>query len=342
MYQTNNHYSPYLDGTLALQIQHENNPTLAEFITNTWLPLAVEDGEHKASTVIFYRSMCRRIISYFPEAPINSITGLDIDKFMKRLRSEQVDGKSLSPSTIQHHFNTLRTIMQYAYKHDIIHKNPFLTATKPKVPGKDVDALSPEEIQQFTHAAADSPLDFHCMLLLLLTTGIRRGECMGLQWQDIDWANQSLHIQRIATRTTKGPISIGTPKTLNSVRFIPLSDNMCALLEMYQECIQKNNDADLSTAFLFPSRTNIFIPRDPTSVTRKVKSFMAKSGLPDYSPHDLRHTFASQMLANGADLKSVQNILGHSNPSTTLKFYAKADHKQMQKAAAKFTAAYGL
>lgn len=331
----------FVDGTSAIQIQQEHSPTLTEFITDTWMPLAVEDGELKDSTISFYKSMCKRIFEFFQDTPIDEIKGLDIDRFMKHLRSEQENGKVLSPCTVQHYFNTLRTIFQYAYCHEVINKNPFIIATKPKVPMKDVNALSQEEIQQFMRAVLTVPLDFQCMLLLFLTTGIRRGECMGLQWQDVNFSDMRIHIQRTATRT-KGAIMIGTPKTLNSVRFVPISKKMSELLKEYLEHIHKSNDVDLGTAFLFPGRTSIFQPRDPTSVTRKVKSFMKKNGLSDYSPHDLRHTTASQMLACGADIKSVQNILGHSNPSTTLKFYAKADLKQMKEAANKFTSAYGL
>ena len=85
-----------------------------------------------------------------------------------------------------------------------------------------------------------------------------------------------------------------------------------------------------------------FEARDPSAITRHMKRFIKSAGLPDVSPHDLRHTCASLLLSSGADIKSVQEILGHADASTTLNFYVKTDLRQMRVATDRYAKAFGL
>ena len=94
--------------------------------------------------------------------------------------------------------------------------------------------------------------------------------------------------------------------------------------------------------YLFPKGNEPLMARDPNSVTKRVKRFMNNNGLLDMSPHDLRHSCATLLLINGADIKSVQEILGHADASTTLNFYVKTDLKQMRSATEKYAKAFGL
>ena len=106
---------------------------------------------------------------------------------------------------------------------------------------------------------------------------------------------------------------------------------------------QLNNDRNFKAKdFLFPSITDNTKPRDPNSITRRVKRFMKANNLPDLSPHDLRHSCATLLLSNGADIKSVQDILGHTDASTTLNFYVRSDLQNMKNATEKFGQAFGL
>lgn len=98
----------------------------------------------------------------------------------------------------------------------------------------------------------------------------------------------------------------------------------------------------MKSAFLFPKGVDVFQPCDPNAITRRVKHFMTRNGFPDLSPHDLRHSCATLLLAEGADIKSVQEILGHADASTTLDYYVKSDLQQMKTATQKYAAAFNL
>ena len=115
------------------------------------------------------------------------------------------------------------------------------------------------------------------------------------------------------------------------------------LLQKYRKQMQAEHpNTILKNAFLFPNKDDVFLPRDPNSVTRRVKRFMKNNDFPDLSPHDLRHSCATLLLSQGADIKSVQEILGHADASTTLNFYVKADLQQMKSATEKYAAAFNL
>ncbi len=316
-----------------------------DFINEVWLPLQVRNGTCKATTVAFYKNMARVITNYFGGCYLQEITPIQIQKYLIYLRTEyrSPQNKSLSVKTIRHHYATLNNIFRYAERQEIILKNPMLKVDAPKKEKKPVDALTPEQAQKFFSSMAECPLDFRCILFLLITTGIRRGECMGLKWCDIDEKEMVIHIERNVTYTPESGVQVSTPKTANSIRSVPIMESTLKLLMEYRAQFQSDHpEKKISKAFLFPKDNSIYEARDPNSVTRRVKRFMRNHNLPDMSPHDLRHSCGSLLLASGADIKSVQEILGHASASTTLNFYVRTDLTQMRSATNKYADAFGL
>jgi len=228
-------------------------------------------------------------------------------------------------------------------KQELILKNPMDKVDKPRLQKHKVDALSEEEAKKFFAALNNCPLDFRCMLHLLITTGIRRGECIGLKWRDIDEVRSVIRIERNVSYTKESGIIVSTPKTAASMRVIPIMTSTLAMLNSLKRQMQRENpNMIIEDAFIFPGEASIFSPRDPAAVTQRVKRFMKANNLPDMSPHDLRHSCATLLLSSGADIKSVQEILGHTNASTTLNFYIRTDLNQMQTATNKLASAFGL
>ena len=171
------------------------------FINELWFPICICDGEHKPNTIAFNRNISNTIAAYFSGKAIQRITGTDIQKYLIFLRTEYRTplGKPLAPKTIRHHYCTLANIFSFAMKQEIILKNPMDKVDCPKLTKKKVDALSTEQAREFFSVIDDCPIDFRCMLNLMITTGIRRGELMGLQWGDFDFEHYVISVSRNVT-----------------------------------------------------------------------------------------------------------------------------------------------
>lgn len=318
---------------------------LADFIRDIWLPLEIENGERKPGTVTFYKSMTALILEHFKENILQEVNSTDIQRYLTFLRTVHKgrNGAGLSAKSLRHQYATLKLIFDNAMRRELIERSPMDKVDAPRLSKHPVDALNEREAQVFFAALSECPLDFRCILQLLITTGVRRGECTGLKWKDVDFTSGTIKIERNVTYSSGNGIVVGTPKTENSIRTVPVMDSTCSLLSQLQKQTKAEHpDALLKEAYLFPSTTSVFQPRDPNTITRRLKRFMKRSGLPDLSPHDLRHSCATLLLSQGADIKSVQEILGHSDASTTLNFYVKSDLRQMKAATEKYAAAFNL
>lgn len=302
--------------------------TLAEFVTEHWWPDHVMDGSHTPSSISFYKQMSDHILEYFgSKKKLSQIDAETVKRYIKYLRTDAVSksGKPYSATTIQHHFSTLRNILEYARRFHYIQSDPCHDLTQKEKPHRDnkkVDFLSIHQAQRFMECLQDEPLFWRCFMTVLLKTGLRRGECVGLQWGDIDGNKLTLSISRNVTidRNSPDKIYVGKTKT-DEERTVPISQGLYALLMTHKHEQQKKYGVLLPNAFVFCSALNPYKPIYPTEPTRWQSKFVKRNNLPKVSPHDLRHTAATLALESGADLKQVQELLGHRDPSTTMAFY---------------------
>ena len=308
-----------------------NEILFQDFVQRIWFPAKINEKEVRATTIAFHSYLLKIIIPYFAEMKLKAITDKEIENFLFYLKNtyRTKQNKPLAAKTIKHHYATLNLIFEYAVKLDYIEKNPLAKVDTPKLVKHKVNALTKAETQVFIQEIDKLPIMQRTMYSLLLTTGIRRGECFGLQWQDIDFLNKLIRIERNVTYTALKGIVIGEPKTNTGIREIPLTDSVLELLKTY-----KKGEQAAANAFIFHAETSPFAPHNPDYATKHLKKFMKRINLPDMSPHDLRHTCASLLLQSGADIKSVQDILGHADASTTLNFYVKSEMNNMRKATA--------
>ena len=186
-----------------------------EFVETVWFPEQMNDKEHRLSTISFHRSLLKIIYQFLGHRFVDQIVAKDIENYLTYLKTNFKTAKNASPSpkTIRHHYCTLNLIFNYACKTKYISSNPVAEVSSPKLTKNKVDALSKNEVIIFLQEVDKLPLMQKTMYHLLLTTGLRRGECFGLQWNDIDFANGILHVKRNVTYTSLSGICVGLPKT---------------------------------------------------------------------------------------------------------------------------------
>ena len=194
-----------------------------------------------------------------------------------------------------------------------------------------------ETVQQIIAALEQESIKYETYFKLIIATGMRRGECCALQWQDIDWVQRTIHICRNAVKVTGDEIFVKGPKTRSGDRYVYFSAEMESLLREYKkECQYITTTYDgrelADDDFLF-RRQGTRLPMTPTTFTWRFKCILKKHCLPEYlNVHSLRHTAASLMIANGTDVATVAGLLGHSQPSTTLDIYTHAFDKNKKAA----------
>ena len=306
--------------------------TFARFVDERWLPHQKAEKENRETTLTFYEQILKVMRPHFDPLRMQDITDRHVTQYLSFLKNtyRTAQGKPLSPKTIRHHYRVLSVIFKYALKADCISVNPLDKVDVPKIPPHKVDAMTKGDVLEFIKAMENLPLRWKLMYTLLITTGLRRGECFGLQWGDIDLANGVLLVQRNVTNAHGKGLTVGEPKTDLGNRAIPLTPKVIELLAQYRAQEKPTDDT-----FLFHATDSPYKPENPSHLTDHMRKFVKRMGLPAMSPHDLRHTCATLMLQSGADVKSVQDLLGHADASTTLNFYVRSNIETIRASAQK-------
>ena len=263
------------------------------------------------------------------DIPLEKLTTLDLQKFYKKLLSNgRVDRleskgqpKGLSPKTVRNIHQILSSALKLAQEQRIILANPAEGCALPKTEHREMKTLPVEQLQSFLREAKDSGV-FE-LYYLELATGLRRGELLGLKWEDIDLEHGDLRVRRQIARIN-GQVVEAPLKTKNAYRTLPLAEDTISILKEQKKRVG-------SSPWVFPSATGG--PISPDSVLHMLHRVLKRAGLPQVRFHDLRHTFATLALQNGVDIKTVSGMLGHFSAGFTLDTYAHVT-TSAQKAAA--------
>ncbi len=219
------------------------------------------------------------LIPYFGKAHISKIQQIDIQKYFNQVEH---NGEPLAKSTLDKHKMILKSIFDAAIDNDLCYKNPVknikyqrFAESKERIAYTKEEANRCEEYAQ-QHGRKD--------VVIMLNTGVRRSELLGLKWGDIDFDNRIMHIERAVTQT-KGKIIIDKPKTKTSIRAIPMSEALTEYLKQFASGVD---------TFIIGTGEK---PVSVSTYAKHFKSFMKQMSeeteLPELSPHELRHTYGT-------------------------------------------------
>jgi len=230
--------------------------------------------------------------------------------------------RGLSNRTVLHHFRLLHKALKDGVKLGLIGVNPCDGIDAPTAADKEMKILCPDDVGKFFSAAQEAPWPCYYLFYTMLFTGLRRSEALGLTWADIDVDLCRLIVRQTLHRLSSGYV-ISPPKTRKSRRQVDLPPSLALLLRDYRSEVETQRLllgkplTDKDFVFAHPDGT----PLDPSTVTHVFTRVVRKAGL-ELRLHDLRHSFASVMLAAGVNVKAISQSMGHANIGITLDTYA--------------------
>lgn len=232
-------------------------------------------------------------------------------------------------------YTVLSSLFKMAYLGDAVPVNPMDKVERPKPrkdegTGKSVEAYTPEQIQQIIFAVQAEPLKWQCYFRLLIDTGIRRGECSALRWENVNFKENTITIAGNLCYTPDKGTYLDTPKS-GKTRLVDVDPAVMSLLRQ----LRQEQASTCISPWVF-TQENSPEPMHPQTPVRYMKKFSKRYGIPGLHPHLLRHSFASIAITYGADIASVSHKLGHAEISTTLNMYTHPDMDSQKKASSIF------
>jgi integrase len=289
--------------------QLDNSTTLRAW-SEIWLKSKA--STLKSSTYENYSHMLKHILPSLGHCKLKDLKNVQLQTFLNNLDK----GKS----TLEKVRCVLYCMLQEAENNELILRNVARGLKLPKSaePSKKRDAFTPEEVT-LIEGNADN-LEFLDVIAILVNTGLREGELLAIRRQNVNLENSCIYVTHAATRINGKP-TLGTPKTPESVRTIPVSAWVLGLITA------RLPEDD---GFMFQCKNgDIWSPR---SFLRAYKKALERIGVRYLSPHCCRHTYATRLHAAGADTKTIQTLMGHTDYALTANVYTHVKETELRKA----------
>jgi integrase len=282
-----------------------------------------------------------------------SLGRIQLHKLAPQHIQKLLDEKSkagLSPQTVTNIRTVLRSALTQATKWNLVSRNSAALVTPPRIPHKRIEPLDPEHARKLLETAKGGR--YEAIYTVALTLGMRRGEVLGLRWADIDFDGRAIRVnqsmQRLSTGSSdkgkKSELQSTETKTNGSRRTIALPDSVVRALRAHRA---RQAQARLVAGILWTDQDLVFTnrngrPIEPILLHRDYKTLLKKAGLPTgLRFHDLRHSAASLLLAQGVHPRAIMELLGHSSITVTMNVYGHVMPAMMRDAADKMDALLG-
>ena len=299
--------------------------TLGDYLTERWLP--TKRAQLRRSTFDSYRrNVENHVLPRIGDVALQKLTPEDLDEFYAKLL---VDGKlngdrgGLSVKTVRYIHGILRKALADAQRKGSVNRNVADLADPPKlssVPKRQMKVWTADQLREFLTTIEDHRL--YPAFFLAASTGMRRGEILGIRWEDIDLEGKRLSVRQ-AVLNVAYKIEISDVKTATSRRTVDLDPRTVTVLKAWRKAQLKERLAlglrpkDDSLVFAEPDGT----PLHPDPYRLTFNRLVAGAGVPRIRLHDLRHTHATILLKAGVPAKVVSERLGHSNVAFTMSVY---------------------
>lgn len=257
--------------------------------------------------------------------PLSKLQPLHIQAYYTRaLKEGRLDGREggLSPQTILHHHRLLHEALEQAVRWQLLNRNPADAVEPPRPERVEMHVLDPAGVSRLLVAAEGTRA--YTAILLAVTTGLRRGELLGLRWEDVDLQRGVVSVQQTVQRSRSAGLHVKEPKTQRSRRLVTLPAMAVEALRKHRLEQQKQRffmgHEYQDHGLVFPRLDGR--PQNPDTFSKAFEVIVAKAGLPHIRLHDLRHTHATILLQQGVNPKVVSERLGHSTVNLTLDTYS--------------------
>ncbi|NNC80211.1 MAG: site-specific integrase [Acidimicrobiales bacterium] len=295
--------------------------TLGDFL-DEWIVL--QQDRLRATTLYSYEIAVDRIKRSIGHTKLQAITPLQLEKFYAFLiKDGGVAGNGLSPKTVRNTHTVLRKALSDAERLGLVGRNAAASARAPSDDRTESVTWSSDQMRSFLdHVATDR---LYAAYILLATTGMRRGEVLGLRWRDVDFDGRELAVANTLTTAGKRGVIAGPPKTPRSRRQIYLDDGTLAVLRERRaaqnaERLAAGPDWNSESDYVFTNEIGDY--KHPDRFSQEFRRHVDAAELPYVRLHDLRHSYATLALKAGVHPKVVSERLGHATVGITLDLYS--------------------